>query len=105
MRRSARVICVAALAGTALLAGTAGGVARADDSLDDGQPGPGEKWVPGELLVRFDDGVDAAERQRIADQAGIHLGTELPLVPNLWEAETVGHVDDAVEKLFASQGV
>jgi len=66
-RRAAPALLVAATL-VALLISPA--FARA---LDDGQPGPGERWAPGQILVRFHDHVGAAERERIARAAGAKL--------------------------------
>jgi subtilisin family serine protease len=57
------------------------------------------QWEPGKLLVRFHDGVGAAERDRIISAAGTQLDQELPLVPNLFELTTEGKVEAALSRL------
>jgi subtilisin family serine protease len=74
-------------------------------ALDDGDPGPGEKWEPGRILVRFADGAGAAERERVTRAAHVRLGDDLPLVPNLYEVETGGRVETALEHLQAQSDV
>src|SRR5215207_3471614 len=43
---------------------------------------PGEDYVPGEVMVRFDDGTGAADRAAIRDDAGASLAQRL-LMPRL----------------------
>jgi hypothetical protein len=74
-------------------------------ALDDGVPGPGEKWQPGRILVRFADGTGTAECERIARAAEVVLVEHLPLVPNLWEAQTRGLVRDAMRRLGAHRDI
>ncbi|MFL5830770.1 MAG: S8 family serine peptidase [Solirubrobacteraceae bacterium] len=62
-------------------------------------------WVPGALLVRFNDGVSAPARARIAARDGVTLRYRLPLVPNLWEATTDGRVPAATGALERSRAV
>ena len=62
-------------------------------------------WVPGALLVRFNDGVSAPVRARIAARDGVTLRYRLPLVPNLWEATTDGRVPAATGALERSRAV
>lgn len=62
-------------------------------------------WVAGELLIRFHDGIGPAQRSRLARAAHVTLGDELPVVPNLWEAFTRGHVPDAVDALDGERDV
>lgn len=91
---------------TAVLAAAAALVAcPAAASALDGGPGGQDRWVPGELLVRFDDHVGAAERGRAATAAHVRLLGELPLVPNLWGARTSGSVRAAADALEGERGV
>jgi hypothetical protein len=53
-------------------------------SLDDGQPGPGMKYTPGVVLVRFADGTDGEQRAADAKNTGTTVENELPLVPELY---------------------
>ncbi|MGZ6617030.1 MAG: S8 family peptidase [Solirubrobacteraceae bacterium] len=63
------------------------------------------RWAAGQLLVRFNAGVGAADRAALVRAAGAQLEGELPLVPNLWEVGTAGRVSDAVGRLNVSRGV
>jgi hypothetical protein len=74
-------------------------------ALDDGDPGLGEKWEPGRILVRFADGADERDRERVARAADVTLKDELPLVPDLWEVGTRGSVATALARLEAQRGV
>ena len=62
-------------------------------------------WVPGALLVRFNDGVGAVTQARIAGRDGVTLHYRMPLVPNLWEAATTGSVSGATSALERSPAV
>ena len=81
--RHAVLVVVALVSAVAamLIPATAG----ARPQLDDGRAGPGERWDPGKLLVRFRDGTSARERTRIVRAAGDRVVTRVPLVPNLFE--------------------
>ncbi len=83
----------------------AAGVARAAQGLDYGKPGPGELWAPGQILVRFNDGVKPRQRARIVRTAHVAVVYELPLVPNLYEVKTRGSVTAALGRLGDQRGV
>jgi subtilisin family serine protease len=87
-----------AVAVAAMLAFALPGSASA---LDSG----GGQWEPGKLLVRFQNGVGTAERERVAASAGAKLDHAVPLVPNLWELRTTGAVEDVVARLESEAGV
>lgn len=74
-------------------------------ALDDGKPGPGQLWAPGQILVRFYNHVGAAERDRIAKAAGVKLVYKVPLVRNLWEVVTTGKVRSTELRLNGQRGV
>ena len=76
-RRSAMVaalpvmIMLAAWPGQAIGAGSSAGLS----AVQSGEP----KWVPGELIVRFRPGVDAAQRAAVRADGDAQLGRSLPL--------------------------
>ena len=53
--------------------------------LDDGRAGPGARWDPGMVLVKFRPGASARRRARILRRAGTRQVDKLPLVPGLYE--------------------
>jgi hypothetical protein len=108
-RRATSVVLVAALLALLGLA-AAHGASAGKPQLDDGKAGPGMRWDPGMLLVRFRAGTEAKEREAILRGAGVDSVAQLPLVPGLFEVrapagtrvmEKLAELDAQREVLYA----
>lgn len=93
-RRAAGAVVLAVL--------TAAAVAQAAVAADDLKATPDA--VPGEVVVRFDRGVDATERRDLRDAAGVDFSRGL-LLANTQVVDVDGSVKDAVRELEAQDGV